>query len=115
MTILTIVILVIIILYIRRSFIDDPKKWKRTKFELKMLWMGTKGNYQDAIMQSFNHVCKFYYVKRTLLFEAHHMTDEEIFKKNLELIFKEELKKVSKIFSIPLIIFFSFGFFFDSL
>lgn len=61
-TFLTIgVLLSIIILYIRKSFTNDPKKWKRTKFELKMLWMGTKGNYEDAIMQSYNHVCKYFF------------------------------------------------------
>ena len=60
--IVTVGVLILMILYLRRVFTNDPKKWRRVKFELKMLWMGTKGNYEDAIMQSYNHVCKFHYV-----------------------------------------------------
>lgn len=59
MFIIPIGVLIIMILYLRYVSINDPKKWRRIKFEVKMLWMGTKGNYEDAIMQSYNHVCKF--------------------------------------------------------
>lgn len=62
MFIVPIGVLIIMILYLRYVSINDPKKWRRMKFEVKMLWMGTKGNYEDAIMQSYNHVCKFNWV-----------------------------------------------------
>jgi lipoprotein signal peptidase len=57
-TIVALVFLIIILLYVYFEFVNDPIKWRRTKFELKMLWMGTKGNYEDAIMRKFNFVCK---------------------------------------------------------
>ncbi|KAG5672993.1 hypothetical protein PVAND_003074 [Polypedilum vanderplanki] len=55
-TIIALVILVCVVLYIYKEFLNDPIKRRRTLFEIKMLWMGTKGNYEDAIMRKYNFV-----------------------------------------------------------
>jgi hypothetical protein len=60
MTILA--IMIFMILYTYKSLASDPLRWRRLMFEAKMLWMGTKGNYEDAIMRAYNHVCKSHYV-----------------------------------------------------
>lgn len=60
MSILNIVILVclvILTLYFYYEYAGDALKRRRTLFEIKMLWMGTKGNYHDAIMKHLN-ICR---------------------------------------------------------
>lgn len=64
MSIFTIVVLIltfIILLYLYYEYAGDAIKRRRTIFEIKMLWMGTKGNYEDAIMKQFNIGSKFNY------------------------------------------------------
>lgn len=67
MSIFQIVLLIVticILLFLYYEYAGDAIKRRRTIFEIKMLWMGTKGNYEDAIMKQFNVGSKFNYYNK---------------------------------------------------
>ncbi|XP_070490209.1 polyprenol dehydrogenase-like [Chironomus tepperi] len=52
--IVALILTICIFIYLYYEYAGDAIKRRRTIFEIKMLWMGTKGNYEDAIMKQFN-------------------------------------------------------------